>query len=416
VLLAGSNEWYNYRHQADVCHAYQILLKNGVPAEQIITFMYDDIAHNPSNPTPGVIINKPGGSDVYKGVQIDYRGKDVTVANFLNALTGVSANGKKVLKSGPDDHVFINMVDHGAPGIFAFPSEELTSKQLIAAINTMAQKRMYGQLVAYVEACESGSMFEGLLPRNASVFATTASSPDEPSYACYYDAKRDTYLGDLYSVNWMEDSDKEDLSKETLQTQFSITKKLTNMSTVEEYGKMDIAQEPVGDFQGDTMIETDYVPTPYVPVSDAVRSDEVQLTLLRRRLGNAIAAEDNDKATAIESEIAALLHDRAAVDAVYTRILNTLTGSISAAHRIMQDVNAFNRAIMWDCYEPVLAALKRSCFPQLGNTYAARRLYTMVTVCRFGYSADEISHAIDAVCKLAPPDNGIVRKFQRGTL
>lgn len=30
--------------------------------------MYDDIALNEENPNPGVIINRPYGSDVYKGV------------------------------------------------------------------------------------------------------------------------------------------------------------------------------------------------------------------------------------------------------------------------------------------------------------------------------------------------------------
>ena len=39
------------------------------------------------------------------------------------------------------------------------------------------------------------------------MYATTASNSHESSYACYYDEKRDTYLGDWYSVNWMEDSD-----------------------------------------------------------------------------------------------------------------------------------------------------------------------------------------------------------------
>jgi legumain len=36
--------------------------------ENIIVFMYDDIADNPENPRPGVIINNPQGEDVYKGV------------------------------------------------------------------------------------------------------------------------------------------------------------------------------------------------------------------------------------------------------------------------------------------------------------------------------------------------------------
>jgi legumain len=54
--------------QADVCHAYQILKRGGLKDENIVVFMYDDIANNPVNPRPGIIINHPEGSDVYAGV------------------------------------------------------------------------------------------------------------------------------------------------------------------------------------------------------------------------------------------------------------------------------------------------------------------------------------------------------------
>merc|ERR1712127_517265 len=110
VLVAGSSGYYNYRHQADVCHAYQVLIKNGVPAENIITMMYDDIANSTENPTKGVIINQPGGENVYKGLAKDYIGNDVTPENFLKVLSG-DAKGLdgigtgRVLKSGPNDHV-----------------------------------------------------------------------------------------------------------------------------------------------------------------------------------------------------------------------------------------------------------------------------------------------------------------------
>ena len=33
VLVAGSNTYANYRHQADICHAYQVVLSKGVPPE-----------------------------------------------------------------------------------------------------------------------------------------------------------------------------------------------------------------------------------------------------------------------------------------------------------------------------------------------------------------------------------------------
>jgi hypothetical protein len=60
VLVAGSNGWGNYRHQADVCHAYQVLKAGGLKDERIIVLMYDDIASNVENPHPGTVVNRPG--------------------------------------------------------------------------------------------------------------------------------------------------------------------------------------------------------------------------------------------------------------------------------------------------------------------------------------------------------------------
>lgn len=54
--------------QADICHAYQIMKKGGLKDENIVVFMYDDIAFNKDNPKPGVIINRPRGKNVYRHV------------------------------------------------------------------------------------------------------------------------------------------------------------------------------------------------------------------------------------------------------------------------------------------------------------------------------------------------------------
>lgn len=82
ILVAGSNTYSNYRHQSDIYHAYQILIKNKFNPDRIITFAYDDLAHNLKNPFKGKIFNKPThkdpGVDVYEGVKIDYSGKFVT--------------------------------------------------------------------------------------------------------------------------------------------------------------------------------------------------------------------------------------------------------------------------------------------------------------------------------------------------
>ena len=69
VIMAGSNTYGNYRHQADTHHAVQIMLANGIPRNQIIHLAYNDIANSRRNPFPGQIFNKPdptgAGVNVY---------------------------------------------------------------------------------------------------------------------------------------------------------------------------------------------------------------------------------------------------------------------------------------------------------------------------------------------------------------
>lgn len=51
------------------------------------------------NPTPGVIINRPNGTNVYPGVPKDYTGKNVTPEIFLKVLQG-DAEGLRGVGSG----------------------------------------------------------------------------------------------------------------------------------------------------------------------------------------------------------------------------------------------------------------------------------------------------------------------------
>ncbi len=48
----------------------------------------------------------------------------------------------------------------------------------------MHTNKLYKELVFYLEACESGSMFLDL-PSDTKIYATSASSPDESSWAYY---------------------------------------------------------------------------------------------------------------------------------------------------------------------------------------------------------------------------------------
>lgn len=398
LLVAGSNEFYNYRHQADICHAYQILHKNGIPDERIVVMMYDDIAANSENPKKGQIFNKPGGPDVYHGVVKDYTKKTVTPSNFLRILQGqeVDVGSKKIIQSGPNDNVFVFFADHGAPGIVAFPDgSALHASDLNKAIKSMYTKQQFKNLVFYIEACESGSMFEDLLPENINVFATTASNSEESSYACYYDDKIGAYLGDLYSVNWMEDSDREDISKETLQSQFETVKALTNLSHVMEYGNLTMGDKfMVSQFQA----ENGYVYKPVIglpaPIkkTDAIRTEDVIMKTLEKKLEK---ETDMIKRDEILKQMQTVYQSQLTVISVFDQIVY---GSISGLNLDVKEMLISKHKLRnHECYKPIVDTIIEKCF-SLRNDYVLRHLYKMVNLCENGVDSAAVIKTIAAVC------------------
>lgn len=397
LLVAGSNGWYNYRHQADVCHAYQILHKHGIPEENIVVMMYDDLADNSENPTKGIIINKPNGSDVYHGVPKDYTKDDVTPENFLKILKGDKEGMRgigsgKVIESGPDDYVFVNFADHGAPGLVAFPLGVLKVGQLQNAINYMHKNKKYKKMVFYVEACESGSMFDQTLAHNIKVFATTAANARESSYACYWDSERQTYLGDVYSIKWMEDSDKEDLTTETLQQQFEIVKKETTTSHVMEYGDMTLKNDPVGLYQGDKKANvTSFKQSK--PITDAVPSPDVPLMILYKKLE---LAKTKAEYMTIKRKIIEEEDVRSLIRVTVKHIAAKLVAEEPKRLEVLSSpAEIRNRG----CYEKAVDHFNKHCFNLNKYEYALRHIFVLSNLCDHGIPVDVLTKTAEHVCK-----------------
>ncbi|XP_073464981.1 legumain-like [Aquarana catesbeiana] len=399
VLVAGSSTWFNYRHQADVCHAYQIVRKNGIPDEQIVVMMYDDIAYNEENPNKGVIINRPNGTNVYPGVLKDYTKEFVTPQNFLAVLRGdaeaVKGQGSgKVLRSGPNDHVFVFFSDHGAPGILGFPNDHLHVEDLNKTIQYMYENKMYKKMVLYIEACESGSMMNHL-PNNIDVYATTASNPHEPSFACYRDEKLNAFLGDLFSVSWMEDSDMEDLSQETLHKQYLLVKQRTNESHVMQYGNRTISKMKVSQFQASGKKVAPPMTLEPIHNLDLTPSPEVPMAILKSKL---LSTNDAAEALDILSRIKALQEAKALIEESVKKIVSLVTESDEMTEEIFTDRLDINDH---SCYRAAVEHFKKRCFNWNNPLYefSMRRLYTLVNLCESGFPLESITRAMDDVCQ-----------------
>jgi len=307
---------------------------------------------------------------------------------------GVKGKGSgKVLKSGPKDDVFINFVDHGATGILGFPSGMLTADQLNQTLVKMHQKRMYGKLTLYIEACESGSIFRNILPSNVNIFATTASDYDESSYACYFDDKRQTYLGDVYSVNWMEDSDKENLDNETLQSQFEIVKKLTTTSRVQEYGDLTMSKLPVGYFQGESEAQSPKR-YPKVPFTDVSPSWDVPINILYKRIQ---AAKTDAERENLQKELDEMHNKRFFLDNFVMKIVRRVAKVQDHQTRLV----AFKPQRLTDlaCHHRLVNSFNQYCFDFSKHTYAMKYAYVFANMCEQGFDANKAVQIMKDVCR-----------------
>ncbi|WKY09911.1 hypothetical protein Q1695_002342 [Nippostrongylus brasiliensis] len=377
LLAAGSNGWYNYRHQADVAHAYHTLKNHGVKEENIIVMMYDDIANDEMNPYPGQLFNEPNGTDVYAGLKIDYKGDSVTPKNFLNVLMGksdaVKGGNGRVINSTKDDRIFVYFTDHGSIGLIAFPDEILTAKQLNKALKRMHSEGRFSQLVFYLEACESGSMFARILKKDLNVYAVTAAGEDESSWGVYCDNDMDLpCLGDEFSVNWMDDSDKEDLNKETLDKQFEIVREETKNSGVHHYGDLSLAKEPVSWFQGQ-------VQAPAMTASNfkkeqkqgvAWPSRDVELMHLQTqsalKIGN------------VEKRIAEIMKERKDIESVFVSLVNKLVSDPVERERVFNERNVVEDE---DCHDVVVRTFDVLCIDVNKFDYALKHVNVLNNLC-----------------------------------
>lgn len=378
VLVAGSKDFYDYRHQADVCHAFQNLVSHGVPESNIIVMMYDDIANHSENPTKGVIVNQPYGPDVYHGVPKDYTGREVTPENFMKVLLGDSElekQGKKVLKSGPKDRVFIYLADHGEKLVFFFPDDVLYAIDLITTLKKMHEKQKYSNLVLYMEACYSGSIFDGLLPENISVYAVTAATPNQISYVCFWDDVRKTFLGDQFSINFLLDADiGRPFGEKTLQQQFLKIKNATTNSQPQQYGDLNITKLPITQFFGSKVPPERK--NPYTKCDSQVASNEVPLEVMRRRIAKASAEEK----LMLVTEYQGMLRARDYLKQTVRKIAEDLCakGHCGFTNQLFTEKSL--PITRHRCAQRLIKTFHRHCFDLARNTYATRHLRVFVNI------------------------------------
>ncbi|KAK7311411.1 hypothetical protein RJT34_09543 [Clitoria ternatea] len=408
VLVAGSKDYYNYRHQADVCHAYQILRKGGLKDENIIVFMYDDIAYNESNPHPGVIINNPHGRDVYKGVPKDYVGEEINVENFLavllankSALTGGSG---KVLDTGPNDHIFIYYTDHGGAGVLGMPSKPyLFASELNDALKKKHASGTYKSIVFYVDACEAGSMFRGLLPEDYNIYVMAASDVGEGSWSTYcpfqdpsLPPEYDVCLGDLYSIAWMEDCDVqcEVVRERTIQAL------LLGGTHVVEFGDIGLSNHSLFEYMGTDPANDNRTfvgKKSLLPLSQR-DADLIHFWEKFRR-----ATKGSPRKAEAEKQLREVMSHRMHIDSSVKHIGKLLFG-VEKGQKMLNSVRPAGLPIVddWDCLKTMVRTFETHCGSL--SQYGMKHMRSFANLCNAGIQKEQMVEASSQAC-VSIPDN-----------
>jgi len=312
VLVAGSTSYSNYRHQASVCHAYQIAHKFGVPDDHIIVFMADDIAHSSENPFPGAVYNyfyiEDGHNvNVYKGVPKDYTRENATADNLVAVLTGMtpSSGSGKTLKPSKKDNVFFYYDDHGNTDIVGMPEGRyFTGEDITTVFQFLQKKKLYKNWVIFIQACYSGSLFyKQDIPDN--VYIATSAPTDDSAYACWYDNTLGTFVTSCWPRGWIATMDYESPATVTFDQLYSDAWKFTQNSTEPcQYGDADVKKMTMKEFFGITKQSSDLLGQTrdrrLEEKSISVRQEDVPLTIARMRYERSGKEEDRE---ALQNEL-----------------------------------------------------------------------------------------------------------------
>ncbi|KAK5971794.1 hypothetical protein GCK32_013811 [Trichostrongylus colubriformis] len=202
----------------------------------------------------------------------------------------------------------------------------------------MHRNHKFGQLVFYLEACESGSMFEGILKNNINVYAVTAANGRESSYATYcdlYETMQLPCLGDEFSVNWMEDSDV----------------------------------------------------TQHRRVSWPSRDVELMHLQKLKLLGHHSAT--------IDAEIRRIHEDRRNIENVFTNLINNLVSDAAGRRSLLEERSSIKNL---DCHDDVVKMFSLICVNVHKYDHALKYMYVLNNLCNKFDDSGKIIRAMRMIC------------------
>ncbi|KAL1246337.1 Legumain [Trichinella spiralis] len=268
----------------------------------------------------------------------------------------------RVLKSGPNDYVFVNFVDHGSDYILAFPDDAnyLHASQLNKTLEKMHQRKMFRNMLLHIEACYAGSI---------------------SSYACYYDETVDTFLGDAFSVAWMEYADGNNIKEIYVKQEFNAVQSLVTTSHVQLYGDLSVQWTKWRERWLD----------------GCCSKFGCSVGILKRQVQKLTSHPKNNqtKSNAI-NEYNMLKMKRAFLDNFIKHLSEVMANGMVNTNDMMQRMDVELKDL--ECHEKLINAFTKYCFKFGKNPYAMKYSYVFANACIMQLPVHETVEKIKDFC------------------
>ena len=200
MIIATSQGWDNYRHQANAYAMYQLLKKNGLDDDHILLISEDDIAGNSNNPIQGFIQSPVSDENLYKGIRVDYQPSQLQFQDLITVFENNST-----FRPGKTDNLFVYWAGHGEPEGPRWLNSIIPAYQVADFFKRLSDKQCYRKLFLAMETCYSGQVGIACADKNIpGMLCITAANEKETSKTSKTNASGNIWISNSFTDNLLE--------------------------------------------------------------------------------------------------------------------------------------------------------------------------------------------------------------------
>lgn len=209
VVVATSDTWVNYRHQADALAMYQLLKRHGYDDDHIILVMENNIAYNENNLYPGEVRVRTDGENLYHDVNVDYHLSDINIDDLHEIMMGNSSTRlPHVISPTANDNVIVFWCGHGEENQLMWGDNSISASSVRNILEDMSNAGKFRKIMFAIDACYSGSIGEACKGIPGVIFVSAANA-NESSKADMKDKKMGIWLSNGFTRAFQEQIDED---------------------------------------------------------------------------------------------------------------------------------------------------------------------------------------------------------------